>query len=103
MSRQSPHEDGKVVSPTDRPPLPATRYLWYSFPLGAESTGYLSASSAVRQPTTPRTSSSGSSSNSSNSSSSSSSSFCLFGACYKFDNNWFKVAVNNCTQFSQTG
>jgi hypothetical protein len=29
--RQSSHEDGKVVSPTRRSPLPPKRYSWYSF------------------------------------------------------------------------
>ena len=65
MSRHSPYESGKVVSPTDRPPLPATEYTWYSFPLGAESTRYRLASCAVRQQTTPRTWGSSSSSSSS--------------------------------------
>jgi hypothetical protein len=35
ISRQSAHEDGKVVSPTHRPSLPFRRYFWYS---EAEST-----------------------------------------------------------------
>ena len=38
ISRQSAHEDGKVVSPTHRPPLPARKYTWYSFLLEVEST-----------------------------------------------------------------
>ena len=38
ISRQSAHEDGKVVSPTHRPPLPPRKYSWYSFPLETEST-----------------------------------------------------------------
>ena len=38
ISRQSAHEDGKVVSPTHRPPLPPRKYSWYSFLLEAEST-----------------------------------------------------------------
>ena len=38
ISRQSAHEDGKVVSPTQRPPLPPSKYSWYSFLLEAEST-----------------------------------------------------------------
>ena len=37
ISRQSAHEGGKVVSPTNRPPLPLRKYTWYSFLLGAES------------------------------------------------------------------
>jgi hypothetical protein len=36
-SRQSAHEDGKVVSPTHRPPLSPRNYSWYSFLLEAES------------------------------------------------------------------
>jgi hypothetical protein len=35
--RQSAHEDGKVVSPTHRPPLPTMKYSWYSFLLEAKS------------------------------------------------------------------
>ena len=31
------HEVGKVVSLTNRPPLPARKYSWYSFMLEAES------------------------------------------------------------------
>jgi hypothetical protein len=31
ISRQKSHEDGKVVSPTQRPPLPPRKYSWYSF------------------------------------------------------------------------
>ena len=38
IPRQSVHEDGKVVSPTHRPPLPPRKYSWYSFLLEAEST-----------------------------------------------------------------
>jgi len=38
ISTQSAHADGKVVSPTHRPPLPARKYSWYSFLLDAEST-----------------------------------------------------------------
>ena len=38
ISRQSAHEGGKVVSPTNRPPLPPGNYSWYSFLLEAEST-----------------------------------------------------------------
>ena len=38
ISRQSPHEGGKVVSPTHRPPLPPRKYSWYSFLLEAEPT-----------------------------------------------------------------
>ena len=30
ISRQSAHESGKAVSPTHRPPLPHTKYSWYS-------------------------------------------------------------------------
>jgi hypothetical protein len=37
ISRQAAHEGGKVVSPTDRPPLLPRKYSWYSFLLGAES------------------------------------------------------------------
>ena len=38
ISRQLAHEDGKVVSPTHRPPLPPRKYSRYSFLLEAEST-----------------------------------------------------------------
>jgi len=38
ISRQSAHEGSKVVKPTHRPPLPARKYSWYSFPLEVEST-----------------------------------------------------------------
>jgi len=38
ISIQSEHESGKVVSPKHRPPLPHTKYSWYSFLLEAEST-----------------------------------------------------------------
>ena len=38
ISRQSAHGDGKVVSPTHRPPLSPRKYSWYSFLLEAEST-----------------------------------------------------------------
>ena len=38
ISRQSAHEGGKVVSPTNRPPLLPRKYCWYSFLLEAEST-----------------------------------------------------------------
>ena len=38
ISRQSAHEDGKVVSPTHRPPLPPRKYSWNSFLSEAEST-----------------------------------------------------------------
>jgi len=38
ISRQSAHEGDKVVSPTHRPPLPATKYTRYSFLLEAELT-----------------------------------------------------------------
>jgi hypothetical protein len=37
ISRQSAHEDGKVVSHTHRPRLPHRKYYWYSFLLEAES------------------------------------------------------------------
>jgi hypothetical protein len=37
ISRQSAHEDGKVVSPKHRTPLPPRKYSWYSFLLEAES------------------------------------------------------------------
>ena len=38
ISRQSAHEVGKVVSPTQRQSLPPRKYSWYSFLLGAVST-----------------------------------------------------------------
>ena len=38
ISRQSAYEDGKVVSPTHRPPLPPRKYSCYLFLLEAEST-----------------------------------------------------------------
>jgi len=38
MSRQLPHEGGKVFSPTHRPPLPSRKYSWYSILLEAELT-----------------------------------------------------------------
>ena len=38
ISRQSAHEDVKVVSPIHRPPLPLRKYCWYSLLLEAEST-----------------------------------------------------------------
>ena len=38
ISRQPTHEDGKVVSPTHRPPLPPRKYSWYSFLLETEPT-----------------------------------------------------------------
>jgi hypothetical protein len=38
ISRQSAHEGGKVVSHTHQPPLPPSKYSWYSFLLEAEST-----------------------------------------------------------------
>ena len=34
IPRQSAHEEGKVISPTHRPPLPSRKYSWYSFLLG---------------------------------------------------------------------
>jgi hypothetical protein len=37
-SIQSAIEGGKVVSPTDRPPLPNKKDSWYSFLLQTEST-----------------------------------------------------------------
>ena len=37
ISRQSAHEDGKVVNPTHRAPVPPRKYSWYSFLLEAES------------------------------------------------------------------
>ena len=44
ISRQSALEDGKVVSPTHRPPLRSRKYSWYSFLLEAESTqGHIAA------------------------------------------------------------
>jgi hypothetical protein len=36
ISRQSAHEGGKVINPTQRPPLPLRKYSWYSFLLEAE-------------------------------------------------------------------
>jgi hypothetical protein len=36
--RQSVHEDGKIVRPTHKPPLPPENILWPSFVLEAEST-----------------------------------------------------------------
>jgi hypothetical protein len=36
ISRQSADEGGKVISPTDRLPLPPRRHPWYSFLLEAE-------------------------------------------------------------------
>ena len=38
ISRQSAHEDGKVVSPTQQPPLPSRRHPRYSCLLEAEWT-----------------------------------------------------------------
>jgi hypothetical protein len=38
ISRQSAHEVGKVVSPTQRPPLPPRKHPWYSLLLETEST-----------------------------------------------------------------
>jgi hypothetical protein len=38
ISRQWAHENGKVISPKHRPPLPSRKYSWYSFLLEAEST-----------------------------------------------------------------
>ena len=38
ISSQSAHVDGKVASPTHRPPLAPRNYSWYSFLLEAEST-----------------------------------------------------------------
>jgi hypothetical protein len=38
ISRKYAHEGGRVVSPTHRPPLPLSKYSWYSFLLEAEST-----------------------------------------------------------------
>jgi hypothetical protein len=37
ISRQSAHEDDKVVSPTHRLPLPSRKYSWYWFLLETES------------------------------------------------------------------
>jgi len=37
ISKQSAHESGKVVSPTHRPHLRLSRYLWYLFQLQTES------------------------------------------------------------------
>jgi hypothetical protein len=69
ISRQSASEDDRVVSPTHRPPLPLSKYSWYSFLLDAElnqgpqcgrkisndtignRTPYLLACSSVLQPT----------------------------------------------------
>jgi hypothetical protein len=44
ISRQSPHEGGKVVSLTHCPPLPHRKYSWYSFLL----TGLLDPRATVR-------------------------------------------------------
>jgi hypothetical protein len=38
ISRQSAHEGGKIVRPTQRPPLPPRKYSWYWFLVEAEST-----------------------------------------------------------------
>jgi len=38
ISRESAHEGGKVVSPTQRQPSPSRKYSWYSFLLETEST-----------------------------------------------------------------
>jgi len=38
LNFKTAHEGGKVVSPTHRPPLPSTKYSWYSFLLEVEST-----------------------------------------------------------------
>jgi len=38
ISIQSAHEGGKVVSSTHRPPLPPSKYSWYSFLLETKST-----------------------------------------------------------------
>ena len=38
ISRQLAHESGKAVSPKHRPPLPTTKYSWYSFLLAADTT-----------------------------------------------------------------
>ena len=54
ISRQSAHEDGKVVSPTHRPPLSPRWYFWYPFLLEAESTQGLSSPGRIM----PRTNSS---------------------------------------------
>jgi len=37
ISTKSAHEGGKVVSPTQMPPLPSRMYFWYSFLSEAES------------------------------------------------------------------
>ena len=37
ISRHSANEGGKIVSPMHRPPLPPTKYTWYSVLLDAES------------------------------------------------------------------
>jgi hypothetical protein len=37
ISRQSPHEGGKFVSPTHRPPLSHGKYFWYLFLLEGEN------------------------------------------------------------------
>jgi len=36
--KQSAHEDGTVVSPTHRLPLPHRKHSWFSFVLQSEST-----------------------------------------------------------------
>jgi len=38
ISRQLAHKGGKVVSPTQRQPLPPRKHSWYTFLLQAEST-----------------------------------------------------------------
>ena len=38
ISRQSANESGKIFSPTHRPPLPTSKYPWYSFLLETELT-----------------------------------------------------------------
>ena len=49
ISRQSPYEGVKVVSPTHRPssPLPQRKYSWYSFLWVAESTPSHSAAGRI--------------------------------------------------------
>jgi len=47
ISGQSPHEGGKVASPTRRPSLLPRKYSWYSFMLEAESTQGRSAARGI--------------------------------------------------------
>ena len=67
ISRQSVHEDGKVIIPTHRPPLPSPgKYSWYSFLnqprtilrpewLCQRLSGFSAVSQPIVPPSTPRT------------------------------------------------